>query len=170
MHRGYVLVAAALLSVSRAAAATINSTPNPIAFGGVTIGSTDTIEATATFTPDAGFTLLTWVLGSTSAPFSNSILSSPTGNCVSTPTCIVDVSFSPTTTGLFTGAVAFTALETNGLGGFNAATDAIPISGMGVPLPAALPLFGTGLGALGLLGWRKKRKARVSLLGADFYF
>jgi hypothetical protein len=26
------------------------------------------------------------------------------------------------------------------------------------PLPAALPLFATGLGALGLLGWRRKRK------------
>jgi hypothetical protein len=26
------------------------------------------------------------------------------------------------------------------------------------PLPAALPLFSTGLGALGLLGWRRKRK------------
>jgi len=28
-----------------------------------------------------------------------------------------------------------------------------------VPLPAALPLFATGLGALGLIGWRRKRKA-----------
>ena len=27
------------------------------------------------------------------------------------------------------------------------------------PLPATLPLFATGLGGLGLLGWRKKRKA-----------
>jgi len=27
------------------------------------------------------------------------------------------------------------------------------------PLPAALPLFATGLGALGLLGWRRKRTA-----------
>ena len=27
-----------------------------------------------------------------------------------------------------------------------------------VPVPAALPLFVTGLGALGLLGWRRKRK------------
>jgi hypothetical protein len=27
------------------------------------------------------------------------------------------------------------------------------------PIPAALPLFATGLGAVGLLGWRRKRKA-----------
>jgi hypothetical protein len=27
------------------------------------------------------------------------------------------------------------------------------------PLPAALPLFGTGLAALGVLGWRRKRKS-----------
>jgi hypothetical protein len=35
------------------------------------------------------------------------------------------------------------------------ATEEIP----GAPLPGALPLFATGLGALGLLGWRKKKKA-----------
>jgi hypothetical protein len=32
-------------------------------------------------------------------------------------------------------------------------------TGSAVPLPAALPLFATGLGALGLLGWRRKKKA-----------
>ncbi len=31
-----------------------------------------------------------------------------------------------------------------------------------VPLPAAAPLFATGLGAIGLLGWRRKRKAAIS--------
>jgi hypothetical protein len=30
------------------------------------------------------------------------------------------------------------------------------------PLPSGLPLFASGLGALGLLGWRRKRK-RVSI-------
>jgi hypothetical protein len=29
------------------------------------------------------------------------------------------------------------------------------------PLPATLPLFATGFGALGLLGWRRKRKAQT---------
>ena len=32
------------------------------------------------------------------------------------------------------------------------------------PLPTALPLFATGLGALGLLGWRRKRKAQAAEL------
>jgi hypothetical protein len=28
-----------------------------------------------------------------------------------------------------------------------------------VPIPAALPLFATGLGLMGLVGWRRKRRA-----------
>ena len=43
------------------------------------------------------------------------------------------------------------------VGGFQFATE---VAGTGAtPLPAALPLFASGLGALGLLGWRRKRKA-----------
>jgi len=30
------------------------------------------------------------------------------------------------------------------------------------PVPAALPLFVTGLGGLGLLGWRKRRKVQAT--------
>ena len=36
------------------------------------------------------------------------------------------------------------------------APDPLPAA---TPLPAALPLFATGLGAMGLFGWRRKRKA-----------
>jgi hypothetical protein len=31
------------------------------------------------------------------------------------------------------------------------------------PLPAALPLFATGLGVMGLLGWRRKRKGAAAI-------
>ena len=34
------------------------------------------------------------------------------------------------------------------------------------PLPAAFPLFVTGLGALGLLGWRRKRKNAAAIAAA----
>ena len=38
----------------------------------------------------------------------------------------------------------------------------VPGTGMtATPLPAALPLFATGIGGLGLLGWRRKRKAQA---------
>ena len=35
------------------------------------------------------------------------------------------------------------------------------LGGAATPLPAALPLFASGLGALGLLGWRRKRKGQT---------
>jgi hypothetical protein len=57
------------------------------------------------------------------------------------------------------GTFIYVAFATNTYYGTSAATPS-------TPLPAALPLFATGLGALGLLGWRRKRKSRVSLLGA----
>jgi len=43
-------------------------------------------------------------------------------------------------------------------------TEASPVSN--TPLPAALPLFATGLGALGLFGWRRKRKNAAALVAA----
>ena len=45
--------------------------------------------------------------------------------------------------------------DTNGYHGYYVMDD---ITYTVTPLPAALPLFATGLGALGLLGWRRKRK------------
>lgn len=43
--------------------------------------------------------------------------------------------------------------------GFSPGTWSVSDPPSNTPLPAALPLFAGGLGALGLLGWRRKRKA-----------
>jgi hypothetical protein len=43
--------------------------------------------------------------------------------------------------------------------GFSAVTGTGVVGVSNTPLPAGLPLFATGLGALRLLGWRRKRRA-----------
>jgi hypothetical protein len=40
--------------------------------------------------------------------------------------------------------------------------DNVVLEGTAVPLPAALPLYGTGLGLMGLFGWWRKRRAAAS--------
>jgi hypothetical protein len=56
----------------------------------------------------------------------------------------------------FDSGLAFSGLTINGA----------PIGGeddiSATPLPGALPLFATGLGALGLLGWRRKKKVAAT--------
>jgi hypothetical protein len=47
------------------------------------------------------------------------------------------------------------------LDGAGADIDNLQFTTTVTPLPAALPLFATGLGVLGLLGWRRKRKAKA---------
>jgi hypothetical protein len=63
--------------------------------------------------------------------------------------------FSSATSGLW--CVDNTAVCTPGTG--NSADAGNDGSFSATPLPAALSLFGTGLGAMGLFGWRRKRKA-----------
>jgi hypothetical protein len=41
-------------------------------------------------------------------------------------------------------------------------TGSVQSSVSATPLPAALPLFATGLGAMGLLGWRRKKKTAAA--------
>ena len=60
--------------------------------------------------------------------------------------------------------VGFEDLRKSSLSNFDYFDDTFVITNVSVttnetPLPAAFPLFATGLGGLGLLGWRRKRKA-----------
>ncbi len=59
-----------------------------------------------------------------------------------------------------TSTTAFTSVSFSLLIGEDAGLDNVSFGGAVsvVPLPAALPLFGTGLVVMGFLGWRKKRK------------
>jgi hypothetical protein len=59
--------------------------------------------------------------------------------------------------------VLFTAFSLGAVGGSPIETvsftyQTFAITPVVTPLPAALPLFATGLGVLGLLGWRRKQK------------
>lgn len=60
------------------------------------------------------------------------------------------------------GVAGYTAVDTS----VSSSGDYSTWSNAATPLPAALPLFATGLGALGLLGWRRKRKAAAALAAA----
>jgi hypothetical protein len=52
----------------------------------------------------------------------------------------------------------FTELSLDGGQNWIPSTGSTHVDLTNTPLPAALPLFATGLGALGLLGWRSKRR------------
>jgi hypothetical protein len=60
------------------------------------------------------------------------------------------------------GAYSFSGIGDNTFGSISVSST--PVSS--TPLPAALTLFATGLGALGLLGWRRKRKASAAIAAA----
>jgi hypothetical protein len=69
--------------------------------------------------------------------------------------------FSSTGAEIFFG-VEFIAFNNKGETA-NVFYDSLNITVAQTPLPAALPLFATGLGALGLLGWRRKRKNAAAI-------
>jgi hypothetical protein len=75
--------------------------------------------------------------------------------------------FSYVSAGAAGGINGFFALQTSPSNGSNSPEEQNLISTEQViastPLPAALPLFATALGGLGLLGWRRKRKNTAAI-------
>jgi hypothetical protein len=66
----------------------------------------------------------------------------------------VDALGNPSTSGTFAGV----ASTSNTSFSFSSTSLTVTLAPTTTPLPAALPLFAAGLGGLGLLGWRRKRK------------
>ena len=155
-----------LFNAVRAHAATFNFQ--------VSGGCSEACSATAAITPGSG--VLDVVLTDTQAnPRSagdllSSIEISPTGS-LGTPTLssqsgqLINVTSNTGPYSTSTGPPTHWGVGTSGGSGPDTLVPGTPTSVS--PLPSALPLFASGLGALGLLlAWRRKRKSRVSLLGA----
>lgn len=85
-------------------------------------------------------------------------VSNYTGNNVPTPTNVAVQLFFDTN---FLEYAALTGNANFGCCSLATAGDFTVTPVGAAPLPAALPLFSTGLGVLGLLGWRRKRKPQA---------
>jgi hypothetical protein len=122
------------------------------------VGLTITIASeTANFAPVSGDTsndLIRTVSGGSDCL---GVVLAPGGSCTSNAVFTISSGVGDTDVD---SALWSVSLTVNGQAGGSTnvtISDAAPAT----PLPAALPLFATGLGALGLLGWRRKRKARA---------
>jgi len=140
-----------------------NPAHNPLSFlrfnqPGTLTGVTFNLDSTFSFTGLTSVSASVTVNG-------NSIFSTNTVGPTFSPPAVT-LPFDP----FFTGAGTFPAtlfIDTDCGGSFClggwignlSVTYTFNPPGSVVPLPAALPLFATGLGALGLLGWRRKKKA-----------
>ena len=130
-------------------------------FGSVQVGTiSGPISVTATVTLETGWGPLSWSVTPPPAPFSLQLVNCLDGSFA----CTVNFFFSPTIPGPFLGPSTFLFTQID-QSGFNTEQHSATLTliGTGVavaetPLPAALPLFATGLGALGLMTWRRKRK------------
>jgi uncharacterized repeat protein (TIGR01451 family) len=90
---------------------------------------------------DATGTIITWTIGDL-APVTTDAL---------------ELQVMAVVTGLWTNTATLNAVGAGGGPDLQVASATVDVT----PLPAALPLFATGIGALGLLGWRRKRKVKA---------
>jgi hypothetical protein len=80
-------------------------------------------------------------------------------NSIITGILILGNSWTGTPTISWTNTSISIAFAVQGLAGFESKTFSAQIQTSPVPLPAALPLFAAGLGAMGFMGWRRNRRA-----------
>ena len=152
---------------SPAGAATVNPDKVVQIFPNTTTGQESApVDLSFTFQPSPGEIVsdIRWTLPAVPAPFN---LAGHTGCGANELSCTLSVTFTAPSLFATWGGDAVVKVD--------AVINGAPVHFVGhidfegdvrAPLtnsvPAALPLFGTGLGALGLLGWRRKRKAQAA--------
>ena len=116
--------------------------------------SASSTDASTTFTQQGGGD---WLVGGTSP-------------AIATYTLLASISSTSAITGIFLDVFNNSTLPADGPGrqpvNGNFVVSEFALDATTTPLPAALPLFATGLGALGVLGWRRKRKNAAALAAA----
>ena len=150
-------------SAAQASTITYNLTLQDTVPGGVSGTGTLTIVAPLlannTYTPGPSVTLLDFVINAQDFNETGSFTSIHT-NASAAIDAITTLAFSPGF--LSTGSLTFTYSGNGQFGSGVINLVAAQPTGTGnnstTPLPAALPLFATGSGLLGFLGWRRKRK------------
>jgi hypothetical protein len=140
--------------------------PDPISFGNKELLTTSQLSVTITATPAPGELILfiTAALSPLSPPFSNNL------SCDTS--CSGFVSFTPSQVGPANATLSFLVIysapnpppcpDDEGCPVGESVSAQVQLSGNGIlaqtPLPAALPLFATGLAGLGFIAYRRKRK------------
>jgi hypothetical protein len=114
-------------------------------------GSPDPYNQIAFFTGSNGTGSLIDVVGGNTTNYNGSNLACFASTCT-------DTLFDLVTFAVSGGNIGSVVLTDNVSAAFEFGFDPSPAA---TPLPGALPLFATGLGALGLLGWRRKRRAQA---------
>jgi hypothetical protein len=156
-----ILVASGLFAIPTQAA-TLNVATDSLFFGNQVVGTTSApVLLTITVTLGAGEVPVDWVVDGV-APSSVSFSRSPQGDCsILGGTCTVAYVFHPASLGIATATQTTFFLFDDSSCCLQSTPLVVSLNGVGiapVPLPAALPLFGSALAAMGIFRWWRRRR------------
>jgi hypothetical protein len=126
--------------------------------GGTVFGNL--VGSETSFLGDDGGSINLTPLFNLPAPFSDSKGSCPTILNSGTSCSLAGFALNTTVAGTFDYDLTLNFTYTTATGATEIVQGTMVLDATVTPLPAALPLFAAGLGALGLLGWRRKQTAR----------
>jgi len=90
------------------------------------------------------------------------VISLAGGSVAANDNCAFSVVVQGNMLGSFTDTTGVVSSVNENASGNQATASIDVVTSLATPLPAALPLFATGIGGLGLLGWRRRRKAQLN--------